>query len=361
MATSLYSDGRTGQRRDVNLEFGADGIRFLDASGILITFWSYDGLNVIGSVSRAAPFQLCHSRCGEASLTSDDHTILQTLKNICPQIDAKMSYPVIRKLQHLLALVFAAAAFVGLFIVSINLLAQPIANIIPVKWEVALGNQISKRLVEETGICSATPGVKALQHLSNRIASVVSLQAPLRIQITDDLRINSFAVSGGSIVVFRGMLDEAKNSEEFAGLLAHEVSHNAERHALEGMIRSLGLSFIISSYIEDLSTLAFSSAAFKDTMVRLKYTPANEAVADALSVQILEAAKISPQGLPELFGRLRKDGSGAAAFFSRHETAGTGIVINNLVKDASGPGLSKDEWAALKNICSEKITPHPAK
>lgn len=360
MAVSLYSDGRTGQRRDVLLEFGADGIRFLDRSGLLVTFWSYDGLNVIGSVSRAAPFQLCHARFGEACLTSDDHSILQTLKNICPQIDAKVGSPLVRKIQHLFALAVSAFLFGCLFIVSITFLAQPIAGIMPEKWEVALGTQISKRLVEETGVCSSTPGVKALEHLSARIASVVSLETPLRIQITDDARVNSFAVSGGSIVVFRGMLDETRNSEEFAGLLAHEIAHNAERHPLAGMIRSLGFSFLFSAYFEDISNLAFSSASFKDEMVKLKYTAANEAVADALSVQILEAAKISSLGLPALFGRLRSDGTGAAAFFTRHENAGQTIVTGSLKKDL-GPALSSTEWAALKNICSEKITFRPAR
>src|SRR5256714_12246897 len=42
--------------------------------------------------------------------------------------------------------------------------------------------------------------------------------------------INAFALPGGYIYVNRGVLDQAKNEGEVAGVLAHEISHVALRH-----------------------------------------------------------------------------------------------------------------------------------
>ncbi|MBN8548768.1 MAG: M48 family metallopeptidase [Deltaproteobacteria bacterium] len=359
MSVSYYSDARTGQKRNVHIVFAADGIRFVDDCELIISFWSYNGLNVIGAVSRASPFQLKHERFGDSSLTCDDPTVLEHLGQYCPDVAEKLTYPTVRNVRRTIALVVAAISFFYLFALSIRLLAEPISALIPLRWEQALGGQISKRLVEETGVCSANDGVKALDQLTTKLTSVISTQYPFRVRITDDARVNSFAVSGGEIVIFRGMLDQAKTPDEFAGLLAHEVAHTAERHALEGMIRTLGVSFIVSSYLDSLSSLAFSSASLKKTMVQTKFTAANELVADSLSVQILEAAKISPQGSIDLFARLRQGDGTAGSFLSRHDQAGSAMTAA-LGAKATSPALSKEQWTALKNICSDKVVLHPA-
>ena len=42
--------------------------------------------------------------------------------------------------------------------------------------------------------------------------------------------INAFALPGGFVFVNRGVLDNARNEGEVAGVLAHEISHVALRH-----------------------------------------------------------------------------------------------------------------------------------
>ena len=130
MTASYYSDGRSGQKRAVNLVFGADGIRFLDDNELLISFWSYEGLNLIGAVSRATPFQLRHERFKEASLTCDDPTVLQKLKNICPQIKSTLTYPVVRSIRRLIALALAATVFIYMSMFSIKIFWRAIAELL---------------------------------------------------------------------------------------------------------------------------------------------------------------------------------------------------------------------------------------
>ena len=63
---------------------------------------------------------------------------------------------------------------------------------------------------------------------------------PLRVRVYDIPIKNAFALPGGHIVITRGLLREATDPEEVAGLLAHEVGHVARHHPEAQMIRIAG-------------------------------------------------------------------------------------------------------------------------
>jgi predicted Zn-dependent protease len=88
---------------------------------------------------------------------------------------------------------------------------------------------------------AATP-VKdpALQAYVNEVGRWLSLQTdkpdmPWRFAVLDTDSVNAFAVPGGYVFVTRGLLLLMRDESEFAGVLAHEISHVTERHALKTM------------------------------------------------------------------------------------------------------------------------------
>ena len=50
-------------------------------------------------------------------------------------------------------------------------------------------------------------------------------------RVVDARDINAFALPGGPMYVNRGMIEAARNEGEMAGVMAHEISHVALRHA----------------------------------------------------------------------------------------------------------------------------------
>ena len=52
-----------------------------------------------------------------------------------------------------------------------------------------------------------------------------------RFKMVNARDINAFALPGGPMYVNRGMIEAAKNEGEMAGVMAHEISHVALRHA----------------------------------------------------------------------------------------------------------------------------------
>lgn len=56
---------------------------------------------------------------------------------------------------------------------------------------------------------------------------------------TYDLAVNAMSVGGGRIYITRGMLDQVESEDELAGVLAHEIAHDAFGHAPRTVTRQL--------------------------------------------------------------------------------------------------------------------------
>lgn len=57
--------------------------------------------------------------------------------------------------------------------------------------------------------------------------------------IDDDHMINAFALPGGKVAVFTGILKHTKNEAGLATVMGHEVAHALQRHGVERMSRSI--------------------------------------------------------------------------------------------------------------------------
>jgi len=83
---------------------------------------------------------------------------------------------------------------------------------------------------------------KAIQEYVNSVAQRVAqksdLKIPLHVTVLQSREINAFALPGGYLFVERGLLEAADDESELAGVLAHEMAHDAARHANKLMKRA---------------------------------------------------------------------------------------------------------------------------
>ena len=54
------------------------------------------------------------------------------------------------------------------------------------------------------------------------------------------------ALPGGTVILTDQLVALAKNDDEIAGVLAHEIGHVKHRHSLKQLYRVLGIGFMIS-------------------------------------------------------------------------------------------------------------------
>ncbi|HEV2287492.1 MAG TPA: M48 family metalloprotease [Candidatus Acidoferrales bacterium] len=83
---------------------------------------------------------------------------------------------------------------------------------------------------------------KAIQDYVNGVAQDIARHSdwklPLHVTVLQSREVNAFALPGGYLFVERGLLEEADDESELAGVLAHEVSHDVARHSNKLMKRA---------------------------------------------------------------------------------------------------------------------------
>ncbi len=154
----------------------------------------------------------------------------------------------------------------------------------------------------------------------SRIYTTASIGAPLGLVIIEDNAINAFAVPGGLFALNTGLILSARNVDEIAGVMGHEVAHVSQRHysrskdafknqawiTLGGMLASILLA---SQSSDAAGAVALGTqAAMLDK--QLSYSRNQEREADRVGMQLMYAAGYNPLAMADFFEVMnRKTGS----------------------------------------------------
>ncbi|HEX7421558.1 MAG TPA: M48 family metallopeptidase [Thermoanaerobaculia bacterium] len=139
--------------------------------------------------------------------------------------------------------------------------------------------------------------------------------------------INAFALPGGYVYVNRGVLDQARNEGEVAGVIAHEISHVALRHgthqASKAYAAQAGLSIlggILGGKVGGGTAQVLNAVGgIGLNALFLKYSRDLESQADIRGSQILTASGYAPQDMINFFHTLESvDASRKTNWMSDH-------------------------------------------
>ena len=127
---------------------------------------------------------------------------------------------------------------------------------------------------------------------------------------------NAFALPGGQIVVTDALV-QLLSDAELQAVLAHELSHGAERHGLRRGLQFSGLAVLWSWVTGALGALL---TILPVTLLELSYARDFEFEADAQAVERLWAIGQDPGVLAQALGRLSPDGTetGSRGYLSTH-------------------------------------------
>lgn len=141
-----------------------------------------------------------------------------------------------------------------------------------------------------------------------------------RIHVINSPQINAFALPGGTIFIYRGMLDFAQSDDEVACVLGHEIAHAFRRHGLQRIRRDAAAQALIQKLFKnsnDMQILGQVAHLFTSTSFSRK----NEDESDAIGMQIAHDAGFDPSGATSLWQRMQaRFGSRGAtpSFLSSH-------------------------------------------
>jgi len=180
-------------------------------------------------------------------------------------------------------------------------------NVIPLSQELDLGRKLSKEIEKEAKPMPLRVLNDYIDSLGQSLAKNSDLnKIPYHFKVINGKQINAFAIPGGYIYVYRGLIETVESEAELAGVLAHEIAHVAARHGTEQFTRQLGFSILASVILgSNPSQLEVIAARLFGTAGLLAYSRSNESEADRLGVHYLYRTGYNPEGMGEFFDKLQ--------------------------------------------------------
>jgi predicted Zn-dependent protease len=148
--------------------------------------------------------------------------------------------------------------------------------------------------------------------------------------VADEADANAFALPGGFVYVTRGLLALSNREDEVAGVLAHEMAHVVQRHAVRrvGAATPLAALFGVPSGIlgivsPTLGGIVGGAGRLVSGLALAPYSREQEREADRIGIALSARAGWDPRALADFLGALERaealaGGTSRRSFFATH-------------------------------------------
>jgi predicted Zn-dependent protease len=197
-----------------------------------------------------------------------------------------------------------------------------------VDTEIKMGKMYATEIEKSTKFITDPVVVEYVNRVGQNIVKNSDCKVPFTIKVIDSDEINAMALPGGFFYVNSGLILNADEEAELAGVMAHETAHVCAHHAVREQTRmnyaQVGMIPLI--FIGGWTGYGiYEAASLAVPMTFLKFSREFEAQADYLGVQYMYRAGYDPQAFIAFFEKVqalekRKPGMVAKAFADHPQT-----------------------------------------
>jgi len=184
--------------------------------------------------------------------------------------------------------------------------------IISEESEIKWGNAVASQFLETNKISEDKRLISYVDKVGQKVAgNSHRSNLDYHFYVIDEDVMNAFAVFGGHIFVYKGLLDKV-NEDELAFVLSHEVAHICARHGLKRLQASLGFTILAGILLRspDLaSTQRIAGELFN--IVSLGYSRKDELQSDSLGLEYLVKSGYDTSAAVSLFEKLEQESKDA--------------------------------------------------
>ena len=198
------------------------------------------------------------------------------------------------------------------------------------KEEMALGEKSYKESLSQSKIITGTKDATRIKNIGAKIAKVANRSDfQWEFNLVEDEAINAFCLPGGKVVVYTGILQMAKNDDQLATVISHEIAHALARHGAERMSSSM-----VQQGLQVVGNIALGVTApqyqnlFNQTYgvgtqlgVMLPYGRMQESEADEIGIYLMSQAGYNVNEALKFWGNMSEGKKEGSDFFSTHPSS----------------------------------------
>lgn len=192
-----------------------------------------------------------------------------------------------------------------------------------------------------------------VQCVTQAVLKEMNTNIAWEVQVFDSKDVNAFALPGGKIGVYTGLLKVAQNQDQLAAVLGHEVAHVLAGHSASRvsneMAASLGINILSSATGYDANMIGMGA----NLLLLMPFGRKDESEADILGLDYMAKAGFDPRQAPELWVNMGKASGGKAPpeFMSTHPSNETRINDLNARMGTAMPLYEQAKAAGKKPRC----------
>ena len=196
--------------------------------------------------------------------------------------------------------------------------------------EIKMGKSYASEIEKSTKFITDPTVTEYVNRIGQNLVKNSDCKVPFTIKVIDSDEINAMALPGGFFYVNSGLILNADEEAELAGVMAHEIAHVCAHHAVREQTRmnyaQLGtIPLIMMTGYSWTGYGIYEAAQFAVPITFLKFSRDFEGQADYLGVQYMYRAGYDPQAFISFFEKIqalekRKPGAVAKVFADHPQT-----------------------------------------
>ena len=215
------------------------------------------------------------------------------------------------------------AALSGIRCTTVTETGRTALNIFPESQLQTMSLQAFEEMKANTKVSNNAKYNAMVQRMGARIAAVVAQDFPntnWEFVVFEDDQVNAFAMAGGKVGVYTGLIDLADSEDELAVVIGHEIAHVTARHSNERisqqmLSQGIGAALMLGTGDVDDNQRAMILGAYgagSQFGVMLPYSRLHENEADEIGLYYAARAGYDPRAAITFWEKMGKVSGGKA-------------------------------------------------
>ncbi len=210
-----------------------------------------------------------------------------------------------------IAFMCVLAFIAGVYFIGIPYAAKQIAYNLPESVSTSLSDMTLKTFDKQYLGTTTLPEEKQaeIQTLFTNVCRYFNAPQSFKLLLRDgkDIGANAFALPGGIVIVTDQLVNSAENNDEIASIMAHEIGHALEHHALRSVLQGSSVMILLSMIMGDFISVTNLAAMVPIMMIEGKYSRNFENKADDFSYRYLQGNNLPLTSFSDILTRLDKE------------------------------------------------------
>ena len=362
VSSARYLDGQVAQEQQVTLTLAAEGMTIHAADGDIS--WPRSEIELVDHLDRGARVRFSHEGEPNARVVVLGREAVERCHTCWPEIFSNRRGGLRRDLKRLAIGVAGLAVAGAMAVAALPIVISVLAALVPASTEKRIGDEavaaLTRLVPELSKRCVEPDGLTVIERLVENVTDGLDLDMPLRVRVVPHALVNAMAFPGGQVLIFRGLIDEARSGAEVAGVLAHEIGHVHHRHGMKRLIRDGAIDAVTSVFSP--GTTGSISGSLASQIASRSYGRDAEREADDFAVERLNSLGYSAAGIVDFFERAQarqaesEESPALIRFLQSHPGPEDRIAAIRSGSTGTGPVLDQKDWQALRKVCQLTVT-----